>query len=119
MMNGNASIVGESELLFSYGRHTPWFNMGIIGSYKDAMPQKPTLGNHWSSTENSSNNSWNVNFNSGNTWNNNKYNSNTVRPSVAHETDAWIKLRKTAVEVNLPANKPKNISLMPMKTLMC
>lgn len=98
MMNGNASIVGESELLFSYGRHTPWFNMGIIGSYKDAMPQKPTLGNHWSSTENSSNNSWNVNFNSGNTWNNNKYNSNTVRPSVAHETDAWIKLRKTVQE---------------------
>ena len=26
MMNGKASIVGEPELLFSYGRHTPWFN---------------------------------------------------------------------------------------------
>lgn len=65
MMNGNASIVGESELLFSYGRHTPWFNVAAIRSYEDAMPQKPTLGNHWSSTENSSNNSWNVNFNSG------------------------------------------------------
>lgn len=45
-MNGNASIVGESELLFSYGRHTPWFNVAAIRSYEDAMPQKPTLGNH-------------------------------------------------------------------------
>lgn len=91
----NQNVVGVPELLFSYGRHTPWFNIRTVRSYEAAMPQKSTLGNHWSSTENSSNNAWNVNFNSGNTWNNNKYNTNVVRPSVAHETAAWIKLRKS------------------------
>lgn len=39
--------------------------------------------NSWSSTENNTNNSWNVNFNDGNTNNNNKYNSNVVRPVTA------------------------------------
>lgn len=37
----------------------------------------------WSSTENSQNNSWNVNFNDGNCNNNNKYNSNSVRAVAA------------------------------------
>lgn len=40
-------------------------------SYEGAKPY---------SSENSSNNSWNVNFNNGNVNNNNKYNNNTVRP---------------------------------------
>jgi hypothetical protein len=35
--------------------------------------------NYWSSTENDSNNAWNVNFNNGNVNNNNKDNSNRVR----------------------------------------
>ena len=37
-----------------------------------------SASNHWSVTENSSNNSWNVNFGNGNT-NNNKNNSNVGR----------------------------------------
>lgn len=82
-------IIGMSEFLISYGRHTPYHNTNMVRSYEDAMPQTQTAGNHWSSTENSSNNAWNVNFNSGNTNNNNKYNNFTVRPSVAHESDEW------------------------------
>ena len=39
--------------------------------------------NYWSSTENSENNAWNVNFNNGNTWNNNKYNGNAIRAVAA------------------------------------
>lgn len=39
--------------------------------------------NYWSSTENSENNAWNVNFSNGNTWNNNKYNGNAVRAVAA------------------------------------
>ncbi|NDV56927.1 DUF1566 domain-containing protein [Bacteroides sp. 519] len=35
--------------------------------------------NYWSSTENSANNAWNVNFSNGNTNNNNKTNSRSVR----------------------------------------
>ena len=93
--NSQNHIVGMSEILISYGRHTPWINLASIRSYEDAMSQKLTAGNHWSSTENNSNNAWNVNFNSGNTNNNNKNNSNVVRPSVAHESDDWIELRRT------------------------
>lgn len=37
----------------------------------------------WSSTENSSTNAWNLNFNNGDRWNNNKYNNNYVRPVLA------------------------------------
>lgn len=43
-----------------------------------------TAGNHWSSTEYSSNYAWNVNFNSGGTGYNSKYSNFTVRPSVAY-----------------------------------
>lgn len=39
--------------------------------------------NYWSSTENSENNAWNVNFGNGNTWNNNKCNGNAVRAVAA------------------------------------
>lgn len=48
---------------------------------------------YWSSTENSVNNAWNVNFSSGNTNNNNKYNSNAVRAVAAlteEEIAGWI-----------------------------
>ena len=46
-----------------------------------------------SSTENSQNNAWNVNFNDGNTNNNNKYNSNSVRAVAALDEEikiGWI-----------------------------
>lgn len=49
--------------------------------------------NHWSVTENSQNNAWNVNFNDGNTNNNNKYNTNRVRAVVALDDEVkegWI-----------------------------
>ena len=42
-----------------------------------------TATNYWSSTENNSNNAWNVNFNNGNINNNNKNNTLTVRPVAA------------------------------------
>lgn len=48
----------------------------------------------WSSTENSQNNAWNVNFTDGNTNNNNKYNSNSVRAVAALDEEikiGWIK----------------------------
>lgn len=51
-------------------------------SYEDAKPQEHS--NYWSSTENNSNNAWNVNFNSGNVNNNNKYNSNVARGVAAN-----------------------------------
>lgn len=49
--------------------------------------------NHWSVTENNSNNTWNVNFGSGNTNNNNKYNSFVGRAVSAlgeEELVSWI-----------------------------
>lgn len=49
--------------------------------YAVAKPQAQS--NSWCSTENSSNNAWNVNPNNGNVNNNNKYNSNVVRPVAA------------------------------------
>ena len=62
------------------GRFT---TMGLAScrSYDDAKPQEHS--NYWSSTENSTNNAWNVNFNSGNVNNNNKYNTNNVVRPVA------------------------------------
>lgn len=48
---------------------------------------------YWSSTENSQNNAWNVNFSDGNTNNNNKYNSNYVRAVAALDEEikiGWI-----------------------------
>ena len=52
-----------------------------------------TASGYWSSTENSTNNAWNVNFSNGNVNNNNKYNSNVVRPCAALDEkrkEAWI-----------------------------
>lgn len=50
---------------------------------KNKIVHAITASNHWASTENSSNNAWNVNFGSGNFNNNNKYNSNVVRAVAA------------------------------------
>lgn len=50
--------------------------------------------NHWSVTENNTNNSWNINFNNGNLNNNNKNNSNVGRAGSAlgeEEIISWIK----------------------------
>lgn len=55
------------------------FPKGNSLGYEDAKPQKVQT-NRWSSCENNSNNSWNVNFGNGNLNNNNKYNSMRVRP---------------------------------------
>ena len=60
----------------------------LIGSLvKSKKVYANPSSNHWSSTENSSTNSWNVNFSDGNINNNNKYNSNVVRPCVALEIE--------------------------------
>lgn len=108
MKKDDYGIIGGSELLISYGRHTPWNNINILRSYEDAMSQTKT-GNHWSSTENSSNNAWNVNFNSGNTNNNNKNNSNVVRPAVAHDSE-WTALRETIQTAYIDCCKGKSSS---------
>ena len=50
-------------------------------SYEDAKPHEHS--NYWSSSENSRNNAWNVNFNSGNVNNNNKNNQNVTRAVAA------------------------------------
>lgn len=70
-----------------------------------------SASNHWSSTENNSNNSWNVNFDNGNMNNNNKYNSNVSRAVAAlgeEEIIAWIeafddccKNKKTSLQCTL------------------
>lgn len=52
-----------------------------------------TATNYWSSTENNSNNAWNVNFSNGNINNNNKNNSLNVRPVAAlsqERKEAWV-----------------------------
>ncbi len=56
-------------------------------SYEDANAQECPSTNYWSSTENSTNNSWNVNFGNGNTNANNKYNRNRVRAVAAYGKD--------------------------------
>ena len=61
------------------------FPKGKSLGYEDAKPQK-VAGDRWSSCENNSNNSWNVNFGSGNLNNNNKYYSMRVRPVSAVDT---------------------------------
>ena len=56
----------------------------------------------WSSTENSSTNAWNVNFNSGNRNTNNKYNSNLyVRPVLALEKQNIYIVRIRLITVSL------------------
>lgn len=56
---------------------------------KEKSAQTITASNHWSSTENNTNNAWNVNFSSGNTNNNNKNNNNVVR-AVAALSDEYL-----------------------------
>ncbi len=63
-----------------------YYGYESVTGYEDAKTQKETQSNRWSATENSSNNSWNCNFNNGNFNNNNKYNSFVVRPVVAYDT---------------------------------
>ena len=55
--------------------------MAVRRSYEVAQPQKHS--NYWSSTENSTNNAWNVNFNSGNVGTYYKYITNLVVRPVA------------------------------------
>ncbi len=50
---------------------------------KNKIVHALTASNCWSSSENSQNNSWNVNFGNGNFNNNNKYNGNVVRAVAA------------------------------------
>ena len=52
---------------------------------------------YWSSSENSQNNSWIVNFSNGNFNNNNKYNSNMVR-AVAALNDKYVEGRLDALD---------------------
>lgn len=65
---------------------------GPLPSVKDLVKNKIvhaiTASRYWSSSENSQNNSWNVNFSNGN-FNNNKYNSNMVR-AVAALNDKYV-----------------------------
>lgn len=67
------------NFLLSNGRSTeiPGFNTDPDTLVKTTVCASP------SSTENSQNNAWNVNFSDGNTNNNNKYNSNAVRAVAA------------------------------------
>ena len=95
MKPNNCDIGRELRALLGYGRLTPWHGINYVRSYEAAQPHINSTGNHWSSTENSTNNSWNVNFGDGNSNNNNKYNANIVRPAVAHPTKAWFRLRES------------------------
>lgn len=109
-MPNRRNIGRELRALLGYGRLTPWHGLNYVRSYEAAKPHVNSTGNHWSSTENSSNNSWNVNFNSGNSNNNNKYNTNVVRPAVAHPTKAWLRLRETIQEAYEDCCKGKTSS---------
>lgn len=66
---------------------------GVRTLVKNKTAHALSSSNHWSVTENNSNNSWNVNFNNGNTNNNNKNNSNVGRAVSAlgeEELIPWI-----------------------------
>ena len=78
----------ELVYLSSNGRAT-----GVRTLVKSKTAHVSPASNHWSVTENNSNNSWNVNFNNGNTNNNNKNNSNVGRAVSALGEDelmSWI-----------------------------
>ena len=55
----------------------------LTDDWEEAFPRDKKIrlasNNYWSSSEYSSNNGWNVNFNNGNVNNNNKNNNNRVR----------------------------------------
>lgn len=66
---------------------------GVRALVKNKTAHALSSSNHWSVTENNSNNAWNVNFNNGNTNNNNKNNSNVGRAVSAlgeEELVSWI-----------------------------
>lgn len=109
-MPNDRNIGRELRALLGYGRLTPWHGINYVRSYDAAKSHINSTGYHWSSTENSSNNSWNVNFGNGNSNNNNKYNTNVVRPAVAHPTKAWLRLRETIQEAYEDCCKGKTSS---------
>lgn len=94
--SNNCNIRSMRRALLGYGRLTPW-HAYLVRSYNAAKSHNNSLSNHWTSTENSATNSWNMTFSTGNlnNNNNNKYNSNVVRPAVAHPTKEWLQLRET------------------------
>ena len=64
--------------------------------------------NHWSSTENNSNNAWNINGESGNINNNNKNNSNVVRAVCALEEEyslSWIEAYNDCIRHKLSSKE--------------
>ena len=66
--------------------HLILLNINEINKALEYVGGTPLKDNcYWSSTENSSLNSWHVSFGSGYTWTISKYGSHTVRPSVACE----------------------------------
>ena len=110
MKPNNCNIERELRALLGYGRLTPYHGINYVQSYVAAQPHFNSTGNHWSSTENSANNSWNVNFGNGNSNNNNKYNTNVVRPAVAHPTKAWLRLRESLQVAYIDCCKGKRSS---------
>lgn len=91
------NIRRELRALLGYGRLTPFHGLNYVRSYEAAQPHINSTGNHWSSTENNANNSWNVNFGNGNSYGS-KYGAYVVRPAVAHPTKAWLRLRESLQE---------------------
>ena len=76
---------------FLNGRATTHGGIRCVVRNKTAHARAAT--NYWSCTENSQNNTWNVNFGSGNTNNNNKYNTMYSRALAALEEEyiiTWI-----------------------------
>ena len=81
-------VMRESVLISLNGRAT-----GVRTLVKNKTAHVLSSSNHWSVTENNSNNAWNVNFNNGNTNNNNKNNRNVGRAVSAlgeEELIPWI-----------------------------
>ena len=80
--------------LLSNGRSTePGSIHSLTGKSVKTTDYASSTSNFWTSTENSLNNAWNVNFSDGNLNNNNKNNSNAVRAVAAlgEETkEGWI-----------------------------
>ena len=88
-----------------YGR-TTGISSNTDACYEDASTQE-TASNYRSSTENSANNAWNVNFNSGNVNNNNKYNRNRVRAVTAHEDSYYNWLKESVMDAYLDCLRHK------------
>ena len=91
-----------------YGR-TTGISINTDACYEYASTQE-TASNYRSSTENSANNAWNVNFNSGNVNNNNKYNRNRVRAVTAHEDSYYNWLKESVMDAYLDCLRHKRTS---------